>query len=155
MFTLGTAAKATGKSKSTILRAIKSGRMSATKNAAKLNEYNIDPAELFRVFDPLRETVDALVESNDAQPTTGTGDTALQLAALSAENAVLREYNEDLKQRLNIETEDRRKLTLLLTHDHSATMPPVELRSRWFMPLVVLLVLVSAGAVLALRMGWA
>ena len=48
MFTLGTAAKAAGVSKSTIHRAIKSGRMSArTKDGSG---YQIDPAELFRVF---------------------------------------------------------------------------------------------------------
>jgi hypothetical protein len=48
MFTLGTAAKAAGVSKSTIHRAIKSGRMSA--RAKDGSGYQIDPAELFRVF---------------------------------------------------------------------------------------------------------
>jgi hypothetical protein len=44
------AAAATGKEKSTISRAIKSGRMSATiKESGK---YEIDHAELFRVFPP-------------------------------------------------------------------------------------------------------
>jgi hypothetical protein len=53
MFTLGTAAKAAGVSKSTIHRAIKSGRMSVRdKDGAG---YQIDPAELFRVFPPAGE----------------------------------------------------------------------------------------------------
>jgi hypothetical protein len=49
-YTLGTAAKATGKAKSTILRAIKSGTISATK--AHDGSYEIDPSELHRVFPP-------------------------------------------------------------------------------------------------------
>ncbi len=47
MLSLGQAAKQTGTAKSTIHRAIKSGRLSAQKEG---NSYNIDPAELFRVF---------------------------------------------------------------------------------------------------------
>ena len=49
--TLGTASQATGRAKSTILRAIKSGRISATR--AETGEWSIDPAELFRVFPAL------------------------------------------------------------------------------------------------------
>lgn len=45
---LSQAAKAAGRSKSTIGRAIKSGRLSATRN--KDDTFSIDPAELFRVF---------------------------------------------------------------------------------------------------------
>jgi len=48
MLTLGQAAKETGVSKPTISKAINKGRISATKN--EKGEYDIDPAELFRVF---------------------------------------------------------------------------------------------------------
>lgn len=51
--TLGTAAKATGVSKSTIYRAVKSGKLSASRNAD--DEYEIDPAELHRVYEPVSE----------------------------------------------------------------------------------------------------
>ena len=44
------AAEQTGKSKSTILRAIQSGRLSAPRNDD--GDYSIDPAELFRVYAP-------------------------------------------------------------------------------------------------------
>ena len=47
-FTLGTASQATGTAKSTILRAIKAGRISATRD--ELGQWQIDPAELNRVF---------------------------------------------------------------------------------------------------------
>lgn len=42
------AANRTGKSKTAILKAIKSGRISATKNGN--GQWQIDPAELFRVY---------------------------------------------------------------------------------------------------------
>ena len=53
-YTLGQAAKATGKQKSTILLAIKSGRLSANRD--DLNQWQIDPAELHRVYEPIRST---------------------------------------------------------------------------------------------------
>jgi len=59
MYTLGTAAKAAGVSKSTIHRAIKRGTISARSKDG--NSYEIDPAELHRVFPPV------------SQPDTGNG----------------------------------------------------------------------------------
>jgi hypothetical protein len=50
-FTLGTASQATGCAKSTILRAIKAGRISATRD--DVGQWQIEPVELFRVFPPL------------------------------------------------------------------------------------------------------
>ena len=49
-YTLGEAAKAVGKSKATISKAIKSGRMSAAKKED--GSYSIDPSELHRVYPP-------------------------------------------------------------------------------------------------------
>jgi hypothetical protein len=50
-YTLGQAAKATGKTKPTIAHAIKTGRISATRTDT--GEWSIDPAELHRVYPPL------------------------------------------------------------------------------------------------------
>lgn len=47
-YTLGEAAKATGKSKATISKAIKSGRISAEKG--ETGAFAIDPSELHRVY---------------------------------------------------------------------------------------------------------
>jgi hypothetical protein len=49
-YTLGEAAKATGKSKATISKAIKVGRISAMKG--ETGAFQIDPAELHRVYPP-------------------------------------------------------------------------------------------------------
>jgi FtsZ-binding cell division protein ZapB len=54
-FTLGTAGKAVGKSKMSILRAIKDGRLSYVEKTDA--GYKIDPAELFRVFPPVTDSV--------------------------------------------------------------------------------------------------
>ena len=61
-YTLGQAAKATGKQKSTILEAIRNGRISAAKD--DLGRYQIDPAELHRVYPPIVQT------ERDETPTT-------------------------------------------------------------------------------------
>ena len=55
MFSLSEAAKVAGQSKSTIWRAVKAGRVSATKTDT--GDYPIDPAELHRVF-PLERARD-------------------------------------------------------------------------------------------------
>ena len=62
-YTLGQAAKATGKTKSTIQVAIKSGRISAARD--DLGRYQIDPAELHRVYALVTDKTD---EPNAARP---------------------------------------------------------------------------------------
>jgi hypothetical protein len=50
VYTLGEAARATGKSKATISKSIKSGRVSARKD--ETGTFHIDPSELHRVYPP-------------------------------------------------------------------------------------------------------
>ena len=54
-YTLGQAAKATGLSKPTLSDAIKKGRISASKD--DFGRYQIDPAELHRVYPPLPTSI--------------------------------------------------------------------------------------------------
>ena len=57
-YTLGEAAKAVGKSKATLSKAIKIGKISAAKNAD--GSFSIEPSELHRVYPPTPpETVDS------------------------------------------------------------------------------------------------
>lgn len=71
MYTLGTAARAAGVSKSTIHRAIKRGTISARSKEA--GGYEIDPAELHRVFPPV--PMDSTHDDDDggAEGVPGTG----------------------------------------------------------------------------------
>jgi hypothetical protein len=54
VYTLGEAARATDKSKATISKAIKSGRISAQKD--ETGTFRIDPSELHRVYPPTVST---------------------------------------------------------------------------------------------------
>ncbi|MEY3759652.1 MAG: hypothetical protein RIR39_1143, partial [Pseudomonadota bacterium] len=49
-FTLNKAATASNKSKATILKAIRLGKLSANRN--EKNQWQIDPSELFRCYPP-------------------------------------------------------------------------------------------------------
>lgn len=105
-YTLGTAAKATGKAKSTILRAIKSGTISATK--ACDGSYEIEPAELHRVFEP---NGPQQATSNDTQPPEEQSATLrLRLEILETERQRERDQMQatidDLRARLD-RSEDR------------------------------------------------
>jgi hypothetical protein len=120
-YTLGTAAKATNKAKSTILRAIKSGTISATKTHG--GSYEIEPSELHRVFPPnsAQQTI-----SNDKQPNEEHGATLrLRLEILETERQRERDQMQatidDLRLRLD-RSEDR--ITALLSAP--------ERRARWW-----------------------
>lgn len=100
-YTLGTAAKATGKAKSTILRSIKSGTISASR--AHDGSYEIEPSELHRVFPPNSAQPKL---SNDTQPREEHAETLrLRLEILEVER--LRERDQmqatidDLRMRLD------------------------------------------------------
>lgn len=90
--TAGTAAKAVGKTKSTITKAIASGKISATKNAS--GAWEIDVAELHRVYPPApKETVSQQANST---PTENGGNT-IENQGLERLVKSLEEQVEDLK----------------------------------------------------------
>lgn len=65
-YSLSEAARATGKNKTTIQRAIKNGKISASKGDS--GSYEIEPSELHRVFPPVAAQRDAQHrQSNDTQ----------------------------------------------------------------------------------------
>lgn len=115
--TLGTAAKACGVGRTTILRAIKTGKISALKDDK--GSYAIDPAELHRVFPPVAsEQIEEQQMERDATGS-GTVGTAVFLAKIEGLEALLdreRETVTDLRRRLDDEAAERRRLTALLTH---------------------------------------
>jgi hypothetical protein len=122
-YTLGEAAKATGKSKTSIRRALDSGRISGTKN--DLGEWIIDPAELHRVF-PMVERGNSDAEQQAARSVTpgGTPVTPPLRAELEAAEriiAMLTDERDDLRRRLDGEAEERRRLTALLTDQRQAS----------------------------------
>jgi len=136
MITAKEAAERTGKSKAAILKAIKSGRFSASKDDN--GEWQIDPSELFRVYrSAVKSTRNSALGYSEVHGEVHTDLTAELAAARekisaienerSRERQQLRETIDDLRQRLDMESEERRKLTALLT-DRSAEKPPQEAR---------------------------
>lgn len=132
-FTLTQAAKATGSSKSTINRALSSGRLSGERQPD--GSYRIDAAELFRVF-PAKPTGTGVPTTvvTGLEPSSGTasepperveprGDALLQLELRMVRDQLERERQdrerdrstyqdtiEDLRKRLDQEQEERRAL---------------------------------------------
>lgn len=97
-YTLGTAAKATGKSKTTIQRAIARGQISAER--PEHGGYSIDPSELHRVFPRLGgETVPCDFEMDTTRPYDATPELRARIEALEAmlarERAALDEVRTD------------------------------------------------------------
>lgn len=118
------AAKEVGKSVQTITRAIESGRLSAA--GPKGGPYRIDRSELYRVWNPKVVRSDATLSVEVAGTVKETNGTN----ALEAEVKVLREMLDrerdtvsDLRTRLDVEGEERRRLTALLTVDRPSAPP--------------------------------
>jgi len=110
------AAEAVGKSRTTIQRAIKSGKISAAKDDQ--GSYRIDPAELHRVF--VKRTVTSHVRANEtkrnSEETQEIGSDLrvleVQLQAAEAMAAERAKTIEDLRERLD---RSEAKVTAMLT----------------------------------------
>ena len=117
--TLGEAARQVTVTKSTLHRAIHDGRLSANRDDQ--GYYQIDPAELFRVFEPVNRNVppNDSEQARDVQrdnteqgvehrvtPRNGAGDDSIrwfqqQIEELQEETAELRRENDEKDERLN------------------------------------------------------
>ncbi len=98
-YTLGQAAKATGTSKPTLSRAIKSGRLSAQKQPD--GSFLIDPAELHRVYPPVTAT------GND-NGNVERSETPNNPSALQAQLETLREERDRERRQLQATIDDLR-----------------------------------------------
>ena len=97
MLSLSEAAIAAGIAKSTIWRAVKAGRISASRTVT--GTYQVDPAELFRVFPAIPKNT----EMKHPAPATETG----AVAALEGQVSVLKEMSSLLKDQLEDVRKDR------------------------------------------------
>ena len=124
-YSLTEAAAAAGRNRSTIVRAIKAGRLSASRDAAS-NEWRIEPAELHRLY-PVA----------DASGTASGDASAVLQAQLEAERAMvsmLERVNEDLRRRLDLAAAQLTEALVqnrLLT-DQRAVAPPAPARRGWW-----------------------
>ncbi len=136
--TLGTAAKATGKSKSSIYRAIKSGILSASRRED--GQYEIDPAELHRALPAVSRNVpEGVPEDSVARERNGE---KRERELLEREIARLEETVADLRRerdRLLKLVDDQAGTVRLLTHQ---TAPRAKRVQNW--PIWALMALLTA-----------
>jgi regulator of replication initiation timing len=142
MYSLKEAAEACGRGKPAILKAIQKGRISANKN--QLGEWEIDPSELHRVYQPVDKVSTQQGSGGEHQESV---KETWEIEAIRRENALLREQTEilkeerqDLRRRLDDEATERRKsaeeirrLTLLLTYQpeqKAETPEPLTTKSK-------------------------
>ena len=144
MYSIGQAARATGKSKSVIHTAIKKGTISATRNED--GSYAIDPSELHRVFPPASFQNGAEEPDSNVPEPSEPADFRFQNGRLKGELEELRErltvvdiqhdrerqqltdQIEDLRRRLDQSEQERREkdrqLTALLTDQRQRAEQP-------------------------------
>src|SRR5689334_9028340 len=110
-YSLAQAAAASGRDRSTLLKAIKSGKLSASRDSAT-GAWRVDPSELARVYGIGNSEANSEPGIGAAQP-----DMRLQLevertrsAGLEARLADMDRVVADLRQRLDTESEERRRL---------------------------------------------
>lgn len=120
MLSLLEAAHRTGKTKPTILKAIKRGRLSARKD--ELQQWRIDPAELFRVYPPVNDP-------GGCEETRFPAVEAIELDAVKRERDLLQVQVDDLRRRLDASEQERRdtsrQLTALLTDQRRPDPAPI------------------------------
>ncbi|MDQ1902828.1 hypothetical protein RAH32_20645 [Paracoccus sp. WLY502] len=130
-YTLGDAAKATGKSKTTLHRAIKSGRISAIK--AEDGSYSIEPSELHRVFPPVTAVtpLEPLLRDDEERLSNTLAALRIQLEMQEKERererALLQETIADLREDRD---KWRQQAASLLTDQRPE--PPAPIRRRWW-----------------------
>jgi hypothetical protein len=121
MLTLTQAAQQANRTRSTLFKAIKGGRLSATKD--EQGHFLIDPAELNRVYNTVN--VSLVVQSEY-------GDTLANTSAMEA----LRRENELLRKQIEREIEHadhwRNQATMLLTYQPATHEPDTPVKSRLF-----------------------
>jgi excisionase family DNA binding protein len=126
------AAEQAGVSKSTVFRAITSGRMSAPRDDD--GNFKIDPAELFRVYPPKSETKS---EQRVAAERSGDGsagqdasahasdrETLVRLATAEAQIAGLKDMVEELKRTRDKWEAQAERLTLALAKPEPVIVAP-------------------------------
>ena len=137
-YTLAQAAAAIGRNRSSVLRAIKAGKISAVRDPVSA-EWRIEPAELHRLYPAAPTPGEA--PRNTVRPTghqierpTGQNSSAqVEIRELRAQLADARELVDTLWRRLDRADEERRqvqaRLDAILTHQRPPPAPP---RRAWW-----------------------
>jgi len=93
-YSLAEAAQATGLNRSTILRAIKRGAISGTRDSA--GAWSVEPVELHRVFPPVAASAEPTAAPQDAQTDALVADLRAQLADMRSQRDAWQEQAQRL-----------------------------------------------------------
>jgi hypothetical protein len=133
-YTLGQAAKAVGMSKTSILRSIKSGRISAGRD--EFGQWAIEPCELHRVYPPLADDT-GTGNGTEERGVTG-GETALAEASTRAALAEARLFDsksmlEEIREQRDRWQQQAERLATLAITDQRKEPAPAQPQSwrRW------------------------
>jgi hypothetical protein len=114
LLTLTEAAKAVGMSRAGLFKAVKRGNVSASKDDN--GHYLIDPAELFRVYQPVNVVDVSSKQKETEKLTVEAPELTAKIEAMAALLDQVKSERDYLRNQLDKETEERRRLTNLLTH---------------------------------------
>ena len=117
-FTLRQAVIESKKAKTTILDAIKKGKLSADKD--EHGRYKIDPSELFRVYPPTSHSADEKTTFDHNSTINDQAIFELKIENLQEQLKRERELNNDLKNRFDALEKRLDSLMMLITHQTPA-----------------------------------
>jgi DNA-binding transcriptional MerR regulator len=130
--TLGQAAKAAGVSKTTLQRYMHLGKLSASRRDD--GSYDIDPAEILRVFGSDRRDRNSDTQVVNHVPANVITPFRVEIDGLRAQLEQIKGERDDLRRRLDAEAEERRqvqaRLTALLTDQRPGAQP--DARRGWW-----------------------
>lgn len=151
LVTLTQAAKMVGKSKPTLWRAHKDGRLSMSRD--EHGNWQVDPAELLRTYGKF-----AVSEQETQHFNSSFKQTTVDLIGLERENDSLKrhistleeslrrsdETLSDIRTRLDVSEQERREAQRLLTHQTAATEKAPS-TSKWLIGIGITVILVLTG----------
>lgn len=133
MLTAKEAAAAVGMSKNGIIRAIHSGRLSATRNEG--GQFEIDPAELFRVYDPVSTTDHLNWEVASSETPAQSVEVDNKVSMLERIIADKDDVIADLRHQLATCSEEKQQLLAVVTTLTNQVAPP-QPRGGWWQRLL-------------------
>ena len=134
-YTLGQAARAVGMSKTSILRSIRAGRISACRD--EFGQWAIEPCELHRVYPPLTDDTGTGNGTEERGVTEG-GTAFAKACAARAELAEarlsdFRSMLDDIREQRDRWQQQAERLAALAITDQRQTPAPAQPRSWWGM----------------------
>ena len=125
VYTLGQAAKAVGKSKTAVANAVKTGRLSAVKDA--FGQWQIDPAELHRVYTMRGAILGAVGHANDDHSTAENERLKATVEGLERLCRQITDERDNLRGHIDRLSDQNTRLTAMLSAPQPATA-----KSAWW-----------------------